>query len=96
MRKVIGVIGIGLLLILIAWMPSVVSEQETNDISTKLYAFGFIRINSHKYEINGFVFAGLNGNQVLILERIQIDYDGTPIRVTHPVPFLFIINYNPA
>ena len=96
MKKILSIAGIGFLLILITWMPSVISEWEINDVSTKLYAFGFIRIDSHNYEINGFVLAGVNGNQVITFERIQLKYDGTPIAVTNPMPLLFIITYNPA
>jgi hypothetical protein len=97
MKKLIFILGIGFLLIFISWMPSIISEYTINDTSKTMYAFGFIRIDStDEFEINGFVLAGINGNQVLTFERIQIKYDGSPILVIHPVPLIFIITYNPA
>jgi hypothetical protein len=97
MKKLVGVFGIGVLLIFISWMPSIISEYTINDTATTMYAFGFIRIDStDEFEINGFILAGINGNQVLTFERIQIKYDGSPILVIHPFPLLFIITYNPA
>ena len=55
MKKQLGIVGIGLILIFVTLMPSVISEQEINNDSTKLIALGFIRVNTNKYEINGFV-----------------------------------------
>ena len=96
MKKILSIIVIGLSLILITLMPSVISEQEINDVRAKLYAFGFIRIDSHKYEINGFVLTGNNAGKVLLFEQINIKYDGSPILVCNPLPFIFNIKYNPA
>ena len=96
MKKRLTVFGIGLLLILLTSIPHGVAEVEDADAETKLFAFGFIRINSFTFEINGFVFVGMNGDELLMLEPIHIEYDGSPVQVISPVPSFFIINYNPA
>lgn len=94
MKRILEVFGVGIIITLVALIPSVLGEQETQDFNTKFFAIGLIRIDSHNYEINGFVFIGMNGDQVLSFDMINLKYDGTPIKITNPLPFLFYIEYN--
>jgi hypothetical protein len=87
---------VGILFTIIALMPLTIGEYEKQDLSTNLFAIGIIRIDSHNYEINGFVLIGINGREFLSFEQIHLEYDGTPILVSNPLPFFFYVKYNPS
>ena len=96
MKGPLKIFEIGIIITIVTLVPSTLGEYDTQDFITKLYAIGIIRIDSDNYEINGFIFIGLNDNQVLSFEPIHLKYDGTPIFISNPLPFLFYIKYNPS
>jgi hypothetical protein len=74
----------------------ITAQEEKQNLELTLYAIGFLRIDSAKYEIKGFVLAGNNAGEMLFFDEILIKYDGTPILVWNPLPFIFSIKYNTA
>ena len=95
-KKAVGIFGMTLVLFGTLLIQPAMAQTLHQDFESSLYAIGFIRINSQDYEINGFVLTGNNDGDRLFLKQINIEYDGTPIMVTNPLPFVFSIYYNPA
>jgi hypothetical protein len=100
MKKIIGIIIIGL--VIITLIPGgtatlqKIAEKHPEAYTSKLIGIGFVRINPTTYEIKGFVLIGIHDGHALIVQNIDITYDGSPIKVGGLVPFLFTIQYNPA
>ncbi len=99
-RKVIGIVIVGLLIATMIPLGSAQSqeskEKANSEYESKLFAIGFIRIQSDTCEITGFALVGMNTGQLLVLQKIDIQYDGTPIMVGGLPPLIFIVRYNPA
>jgi len=95
-KKMIGIFGILMLLIVASLIPQAIGKEENQDLDKTLFAIGFIHIDPHSYEINGFVLFGNNAGQTLLFEKINIRYDGSPIFVSNPLPLIFNIKYNSA
>ena len=93
-KKLFGILTITIFILGISLTQTAIAEAEEENI--KFQGIGFIRIDSSKFEIKGFVIVGNNAGEVLFFKPINIKYDGTPIFVTNPVPFLFTIKYKPA
>ncbi len=95
-KKIFGICGVAILLIGTMFIMPVTARNCTQGYEAKLHAIGFIRIDTQKYEINGFVLFGLIDEEVIIFQKINIVYGGTTILVTNPAPLLFSIQYNPT
>ena len=96
MKKIIGILGILMLIIGALLVPQAIGKEEKQDFDKTLFAIGFINIDSTNYEINGFVLVGNDDGQTILFEKINIKCDGPPVLVNHPLPFVFNIKYNPA
>jgi hypothetical protein len=99
MKKIVGILIVGLLMATI--LPTASASADTflsksTDYESKLFAVGFFRINPHTYAITGFAFFGLLDGSPLVLQKIDIQYDGTPIFVGGLIPFFINVEYNPA
>ena len=93
-KKLFGIVTITLFILAVSLaQPAIAEAEEENQ---KFQGIGFIRIDSSNFEIKGFVLVGNNAGETLFFEPINIKYDGTPILVTHPLPFLFTVKYKLA
>ncbi|KYK31572.1 MAG: hypothetical protein AYK22_02455 [Thermoplasmatales archaeon SG8-52-3] len=93
-KKVFGIVAITILILGISLAQPVMAQREEEKVNAKL--IGFIRIDSSKYEIKGFVFFGNNAGELILLKPINIKYVGDPIFISHPLPFIYNIKYTPA
>jgi hypothetical protein len=93
-KKLFGILTITIFILGISLAQPVIAEAEEENL--KFQGIGFIRIDSSNYEIKGFVIVGNNAGEILFFKPINIKYDGTPILVTHPLPFLFTVKYKLA
>lgn len=93
-KKFVGIFIIAIFVIGISLVQPAMAKREEQKFNAELKVIGFIRIDSEKYEIKGFVFAGNIEGESVFFEQINIKYDGRPILVTKPVPFVFSIKYN--
>ncbi len=68
------------------------------DYKSKLFVIGVIQIDDFNHEIRGFAVYANNNGEVLVLQNINIKYDGaTPIQAGGVIPFfVHHIKYNPA
>lgn len=96
MEKIVRAFGIAIILIGTVFITQAMGKEEVQDYEKTLSAIGFIIIDSGNYEIKGFVLSGRNDGELIFFKFIDIDYDGTPIFVTNPHPFIFHIKYNPT
>jgi len=101
-KKILCLLAVGLLFTLImplGYCSPLNSEGTTHaDYKSKLFVIGVIQIDSFAYEIRGFAIYAINDGEVLILQNINIKYDGaTPIQVSGVIPlFVHHIRYNPV
>jgi len=99
-KKVVGILVVGLLMITVFPIGSSYIQKTDEKVKTnfesKLFGIGLIQIDSFNYQIKGFVLLGMNDDQVLLLKKIDIKYDGSSIQIGGIPPFVFNINYNPA
>lgn len=85
--------AITILILGVSLAQPVMAQREKEKVNARL--IGFIRIDSTKHEIKGFVLVGNNAGEFIVLKQINIKYDGTPILVSHPLPFIYNIRYTP-
>ena len=93
-KKLIGICLIAMFVIGITMVQPAMAKREEQKFNAELKVVGFIRIDSENYLIKGFVFFGNVEGESITLEQINIKYDGRPILVTNPMPFVFSIKYN--
>jgi len=93
-KKLIGVCLITIFVIGISMAQPAMAKREEQKFNAELKVVGFIRIDSENYVIKGFVLFGNIEGESVFFERINIKYDGRPILVTNPMPFVFSIKYN--
>jgi len=92
-KKIICLLLVGLVVALLIPIGSAQS-----DYKSKLFVIGMIQIDDFDHEIRGFAVYAINDGEVLLLQNINIKYDGaTPIQVGGVIPFIVHhIYYNPA
>jgi uncharacterized protein with PQ loop repeat len=96
-KKIIGIFGILMLLIIASVIPQAIGKEEKTDSCDRtLFAVGFIRIDSTNFIIKGFVVFGIDAGQTILFEKINIKCDEPPILFINAVPFVFNIRYDPA
>jgi hypothetical protein len=93
-KKLIGVCLITIFVIGISMAQPAMAKREEQKFNAELKVVGFIRIDSENYVIKGFVFFGNIQGETIFFKHINIKYDGRPILVTNPMPFVFSIKYN--
>ncbi len=93
-KKLIGICLITIFVIGISMAQPVMAKREEQKFNAELKVIGFIRIDSENYVIKGFVLVGNIEGESVFFERINIKYDGRPILVSNPMPFVFSIKYN--
>jgi hypothetical protein len=93
-KKLIGICLIAMFVIGITMVQPAMAKREEQKFNAELKVVGFIRIDSENYVIKGFVFFGNVEGESITFEQINIKYDGRPILVTNPMPFVFSIKYN--
>ena len=93
-KKLFGIVAITIFILGVSLAQPVMAQREEEKVNARL--IGFIRIDSAKYEIRGFVFVGNNAGELIFLKPINIKYNGKPIIVSHPLPFIYNIKYTPA
>lgn len=99
MKKIVGILVIGLLIATIipvggASHPST-GIKDNMGYESRLFEIGLVRIDPHNYKLTGFVFFGINDGEVLVLQKIDIQFEGT-IQAGGLPPFMYTIRYNPA
>jgi hypothetical protein len=95
-KKIVCIIGLTFFLIITIFVQPIAAQEEKQNFEATLFAIGFIYIDSENYKIKGFALTGNNEGEILFFDYINIQYDGTPIFVSNPLPFIFRIKYNPV
>jgi hypothetical protein len=93
-KKFVGIFLITIFVIGVSVVQPAMAKREEQKFNAELKVIGFIRIDSEEYVIKGLVFVGNVEGESVFFERINIKYDGRPILVTNPLPFVFSIKYN--
>jgi hypothetical protein len=93
-KKFVGIFIIAIFVIGISLVQPAMAKREEQKFNAELKVIGLIRIDSENYEIKGFVLFGNIEGESVFFERINIKYDGRPIFVSNPMPFIFNIKYN--
>lgn len=98
MKRTYGIFGIVLILIISALASPCIGLEIDDQESLKwkiLIVIGIIDVCFDEKVISGFGFIGYNARDLIILERINIQFEGIAIVVTHTLFYTFCI-YNPV
>ena len=93
-KKFVGIFLVMMFVIGVSLVQPAMAKREEQKFNAELKVIGLIRIDSENYEIKGFVLAGNVEGEQVYFQSINIKYDGRPIFVQNPMPFVFNIKYN--
>jgi hypothetical protein len=83
MKKIIGVLIVGLLLATIIPATSALAqetqEKQTNAFGSHLMAVGLFKLDNRINELTGFVLFGILDGQPIFLQNVDIHYTGSPL-----------------
>jgi hypothetical protein len=93
MMKKIGIIAIvTIMLIPLVSTPTLSSEIEENELDFRwkvLVVIGRINVCFDEKTISGFALVGYTAGETLVLERIDIQFDGIPLFINNGLLFSF-------
>ena len=96
MKNIYGVVGIAMLVLIpVIVTPSLAIEEEENineelGIQWKiLMVIGRINVRVLENKITGFAFVGYTNGNLLIFERINIQFEGIPLFINNGLLFSF-------
>ena len=102
MKKIVGVVGIALFLMIPVVVTPVVGttieEDNFNDVEIKwklLLVIGRINVCFDESVISGFALVGYTAGEILVVERININFEGIPLFINNGLFFSFCF-YKPA
>lgn len=101
MKKILGTIAIVLMLISISHVTPAIQIENENELEEfelkwkMLIAIGIINVSLEEKAINGFALIGFNAGEIIIFEKINIQFEGIPIVVTHSLFYTYCL-YKPA